>query len=174
MPTEWEQNLHDLVASIRAACTALADPTSGPALNGAVGVAAYTSSPQASIGVLASMSAHRLERRNEALPPGQPTGFPREELEALLPERRPSSRSSADEDCLDFLEAYVAGPVPDVDRVQALIDTHGLVAFMRIAHINNLVGQLLVDVDPAFGSLQELMAAEALADETEWGTWDQD
>lgn len=174
MPTDWEQNLHDLVAAIRATCTALDDPTSGVMLNGAVGFEAYASNPQASIGILATMSTHRLQRRTALLDSSSgPAVFPRGEIEALLPTGRPAGRPSPDADCLDLLEAYATGPAPGVERVQALIDTHGIVAFMRQAHLNNLIGRLLVDVDPEIGSLQELMAAEALADEAEWLTWDQ-
>lgn len=173
MPTDWEQNLHDLVASVRGTCTALADPASGIALNGDVGVAAYSRSPLVVIGILASMSAVRIERRNDLLrTEGHEAGFPREKIQALLPARPASRRPSVDEDCLDFLEAYAGGPVPDADTVQRLIDTHGLWAYMRLAHMNNLVGQLLVDVDDEHESLQALMAAEALADESEYLTWD--
>lgn len=174
MYTDSEQNLHDLVAAVRAACTALADPASGPELNGAVGVTAYASNPRASIGILAAMSAHRLERRTALLASfGEPAGFPRERLEALLPARRATGRQSADADCLDLLEAYVTGPHPGVEPVQTLIDTHGLVAFIRLAHINNLIGRLLVDVDDSYATLGELMAAEALGDELEWLAWGQ-
>ncbi|WP_210651333.1 hypothetical protein [Nocardioides sp. SYSU D00065] len=174
MPTDWERDLHDLVAEIRAVCTSLADPTSGMAQNASVGISAYARSPRVALGIMASMSALRIERRNEILlAQGRAGGFPRAELDAALPERYPGSRrSDPDEDCLDFLEAYVAAPVPDVELVQALADTHGLVAYMRMAHINNLVGQLLVDVDGSFATLHDLMAAEALTDETEYMLWE--
>lgn len=173
MPTPFERDVHDLLAEIRALCTSLSDRSSGIAQNAGVGINAYGRSPQAAIWVLASMCMLRVERRDEILDArDQSGGFPRTELDALLLPRDPSPRRpSADEDCLNFLEAYVAHPGPDVAPIETLIKTHGLIGFMRMAHINNLLGQLLVDVDDSFGTLGELMAAEALADETEYMTW---
>lgn len=170
MPTEWEQSLHDLVAAIRAACTALADPTSDISLNADVGVGAYTASPTVAIGIVAQMSALRLERWSELRPDDDP--FPRAQLIDLLPRRVSTSRPSVDARCIDFLEDFVLEGGPDGDLVQGLIDSHGMIAFMRLAHIHNLVGQLLVEVDPEVDSLAELMTLEALADETEFMTWE--
>lgn len=173
MPTKWEQNLHDLVAAIRAVCTTLADPSSNLILNANVGATAYMASPKAALGVLASMSAMRLGQRNDLLQAaGCDSSFPKNELLALLPSRRATHRPSADADCIEFLEDFVGGGGPDPDLVQRLIDQHGLIAFMRLAHIHNLVGALLVEVDDSLESLQALMAAEALADETEFMTWE--
>ena len=145
MPTEWEQNLHDLVAAIRAVCTSLADPTSGIGLNADVGVSAYTASPPVAIAIVAQMSALRLERWGELQPEEEP--FPRAQLVALLPHRVSTSRPSVDARCLDFLEHFVLEGGPNGDLVQGLIDSHGMIAFMRLAHIHNLVGQLLVEVE---------------------------
>lgn len=164
---EFERQVHDMLAAIRAVATTLAEGTSGSARSIEIGADAYSRGPVQAVGMVAQMAALRLNQINLRLRDSgrEPTRFPREELL-----ERMRLRGGAVPDCIDFLEKF-GDSVPERESIDELIQCHGLIAFMLLVQIANEIGQMLVAVDLRYASVSDLFAREVLVGEWEWLDW---
>lgn len=165
-PQDLSERVHDLLADLRAVATALTDPKSGSANNVQLGVAAYSRGPEHAVLVAGSIAARRLHQIDVALNAKgrEPMPFPRGRLIENLP------KNDAVPDCVAYLETLVESPIPERHPIDALVKKHGLPGLMMLVQVANEVGRMLAEIDPDIGSLEELFAIEAQADETEWLT----
>jgi hypothetical protein len=165
--TDFERDIHALLASVRAVSAAHNDPASNFALNMQLAYDAYARGPLHAVFVAAQIAALRLfqiDRAREAqgleLMP-----FPEDELMASN-----AGRTPAGQDCIRFLGNW-AGSAPTREPIDALIAKHGLPGFMMLVQVANEVGRMLAEIDPDFEDLSDLLQKEALADELSWDTW---
>jgi hypothetical protein len=165
--SEFEFQVHDILAAIRAVAATLAEETSGSARGIELGADAYSRGPVQAVGMVAQMAALRLDQINLRLRDlgREPTRFPREELL-----ERMRFRGEVVPDCIDFLEEFVDS-VPERESIDELIRCHGLIAFILLVQISNEIGMMLVAVDHRYASLRDLFAKEALDDELAWLDW---
>ncbi len=167
MSSEFEREVHDLLAAIRAVVTALAEGTSDFARSIELGADAYSRGPVQAVGLVAQMAARRLEQFHLRLRDWgrESARFPREELL-----ERMRLGGGVVPDCLDFLERFVDS-VPERESIDELIRCHGLIAFMVLVQVSIEIGEMLVDVDRQYASLSDLFEKEALVVELEWLDW---
>jgi hypothetical protein len=165
--SEFERQVRDILAAIRAVATTLAEETHVSAFSIELGADAYSRGPVQAVGVVVQMAALRLGLINLRLRDlgREPTRFPREELL-----ERTRLRGEVVSDCLNLLEESVAS-VPDKESVDELIRSHGLIAFMLLVQISNAIGEMLLAVDPRYATLSDLFAKEALVDQLDWLDW---
>lgn len=171
MGGDFDEQVHDLLADIRAVSTSVTSPSSGFAQNAELGMHAYGRGPEHAILLTAQIAAIRLRQVDvaRAAQSLKPSGFPRDALaEATIRLQPRPGRRSASVDALDYLEEFVGAFVPEREPIVDLIQAHGLLAFMSMVHLANATARMLVEVDPEFESLEDLFAREALADETDW------
>lgn len=170
-PPDLLDKIHDLLADVRAAATAQADPTSNFATNYELISGAYARGPVAAIFIAAQIAALRFDqiqraRRGKDL---DPMPFPRQHLETELHVQPASSRRpDAGRAAIDFLEGFIDSLIPEPEPVQALIQAHGVFAFGRMLRLGTVLAEMLVEADPQLVDLPDLLQREALADETEW------
>lgn len=163
---DFDQQVHDLLADIRAVSTAATSPSSDVAQNAELGMRAYGCGPEHATLLTAQIAAIRLRQVDEGL---KPSSFPRDELGAatIRLQLRPGRRS-APVDALDYLEEFVGVFVPEREPILDLIQAHGLLAFMSMIHLANATARMVVEADPDFETLEALFARESLADEADW------
>lgn len=170
MPPDFENDMHDLVAAVRAVAASLIDQNGGFGQNFQLGVDAYSRGPFHALCVTAQIAALRLFQIDrarvaqglEAMP------FPLDDLAASR-----AGQSSAGKDAIAFLSQWVDAP-PAREPIEALMTKHGLPGFMMLVQVANEIGTMLVDVDPRFEDLPDLLRKEALADELDWAAWPPD
>ena len=170
MGDDFDQQVHDLLADIRAVSTSVTSPSSGFAQNTELGMRAYGRGPEHAILLTAQIAAIRLRQVDEARASQglKPSGFPRDELGGATIRLQPRpGRRCAPVDALDYLEKFVGAFVPEREPIVDLIQAHGLLAFMSMVQLANATARML-EADPQFESLEDLFAREALADETDW------
>jgi hypothetical protein len=169
--SEFERQVHDILAAIRAVAPTLAEETSASARSIELGADAYSRAPVQAMGMVTQMAALRLDQIN--LRPRdlgrEPTRFPREELLERM-RLRGEPLEEVVPDCIDFLEEFV-NSVPERESIDELIRCHGLIAFIFLVQISNEIGEMLVAVDHRYASLRDLFAKEALDDELAWLDW---
>lgn len=171
MSSEFERQVHDLLAAIRAVAPTLAEETSGSARSIELGADAYSRGPVQAVGMVTQIAALRLDQINLRLRDlgREPARFPREELLERM-RLRGELLEEVVPDCFDFLEAFVDS-VPERESIDELIRCHGLVAFILLVQISNEIGEMLVAVDPRYANLCDLFAKESLDDELDWLDW---
>jgi len=165
LPSEFETDVHDLLADVRAVSAALADPSSNIILNMELGGAAYARGPWHAVFVATQIAALRLlqiERVRRLQGLGQTT-FPAAQLLSGLAGQTEPRRA-----CVEVLERWVES-VPSREPIQQLVDEYGVLAFMQMVQVANRIGEMLAEVDPEFEDLADLLQKEALADEHGWG-----
>jgi hypothetical protein len=165
---DFESDIHELPAAVRAVSAALVDPASNFWLNLQLGYDAYARGPRHAMFVAAEIAALRLvqiERARQARGL-EPVPFPEDELMASE-----AGRTPAGQDCIRFLSGWVAGSLPTHEPIDALATKHGLPGFMMLVQLANEFGTMLAEIDPNFEDLPDLLQKEALADELTWNAW---
>lgn len=173
------QDVHDLLADIRAVATSLTQPGTAPGLapgsafvrNAELGGAAYSRGPEQAVFMVAQMGALRFDQINQArrAQGREPMPFPRDRM--FTEQKR---RFESVTDSIEFIAKTVDDLVPDRPAIDAYVAKHGLPGFMMLVQAATELGKILVEEDPAFDSLSDLFAQEALADELDWLNWDSD
>lgn len=159
-------DVRNLLADIRGVATSLTIGGPGAfARNFELGVGAFSRGPDHAVGMAALMSVRRFEQLNKArVAAGREVMvFPKEDLLSRFPIRK-----GVVPDCLDLIEHLIGHGMTDGQPVRDLVKRHGVPGFMMLVQIYNKIGEMLVEADSRFSSLEDLMAREALADESDW------
>lgn len=166
MTDDFVNDVRNLLAEIRGVATSLT--IGGPdsfARNFELGVGAFSRGPDHAVGMATLMSVRRFEQLNDARVASglEVMVFPKEDLLSRFPIRK-----GVVPDCLDLVEHLIDHGMTEPEPVRDLVKRHGVPGFMMLVQIYNKIGEMLVEADPRFSSLEDLMAREALADESDW------